>query len=694
MLSKPHGMVRRASAALMLVALVLVSSGVPAQAQIDAAAARTQPIGLGKTSYRVVNLSDGEHYGSVAINASGQVAFSYTADLFQIPISAFFYDGARIRNIGRLGNDYAVATGLNDSGQVVGQSFNAEGSDRTFVWSMRRPMFDIGLLPGTRYVYDPLINNRGVVAGFMSGSDGNHAYRWSQRDGFTDLGALAQSPPRAVTTRALNDAGMITGVSRTGFSGFHAYRWTFGSGMVDIHTLDVSDSAAVGIDASGNIAGNYYDQPAGDAIWRAFVWTPRGGMRALVNGTDDVSVIGITPSGRVFGSLSRSRDYFRAYTWTRAGGIVALGSLGGLGSMPSGANNKGQVVGNAIDTLSQSRAFAWSAAYGMVDLNTRLRHAPPSLELYDALAISDNGAILARANSGLVLLKPANGAPCTCPHTVGPIMARDLTLPGAPFEAAVGIASDQPGARYKIAWSWGDGATANGSAQAQAEPNARAGAKPAVGQFGNDVMRASARHTFTAPGVYTVSANVVDVSSGAAVRVSRKIVVQAAQGVAGAGAFFSHTTAGENGAQRTGRASFAFIAPSPDALRSNPDASATRAALHFRAGDLAFRSTDIAPVAVARGRGQFAGSGAINGKGAYRFDLVTLAPTPDAPARFGLKIWHTDAATGAQVLDYDNQASGDRRVARAVATNGIATAAAIAADAVGSALTEGSIALE
>ena len=681
--STPYGASARAIAALLLAALALFGMALPAQAQSGADAARAPGPAFGKTTYRVVNLSDGEHYGNVTINASGQVAYSHTSDLLQVPLAAFFYDGARIHNIGRLGNDYAVANDLNDSGQVVGQSRNAEGSDRTFIWSMGRPMTDIGILPGAQYPHQPVINNRSVVAGYMSGNLAVRAYRWSRSSGVTDLGHLAPSPPYVANALALNDAGVIVGDARVGNGRSHAFRWTFGSGMVDIHTLGVTDSTAVGIDASGNIAGNYYDQPVGDAIWRAFIWTPGSGMRALAYGTDDVNATGITASGRIIGTLSRNRDYFRAFTWTRAGGIVELGSLGSPESMPSGANNQGQVVGMAGNAAGLQRAFVWSARHGMVDLNTRLRHAPPGLQLYDALAIADNGAIVARANSGLVLLKPANGSPCSCPHAVGPLMAPALTLPGAAFDASVGIASDRPAARYRVSWSWGDGATT--------ATRSRAGA--------SGVLLSGARHTYSAPGVYTVSATVVD-DSGASIKASRQIVVQAEHGAAGAGAgaFMSPPGTGQAAPQRAVRARFAFSAPSADAAHGNradgtgPGSGGPTggSALHFRAGDLDFRSADIAPVSAARGQARFAGSGTINGKGTHRFDLVTTAATRDGPARFGLTIWHTDAATGAQVIDYDNQQSGARRMVAATAEE---TGPATAAGAVGSALMEGDIAL-
>ena len=525
---------RRAIAALVLAALALVGMVLPAQAQaqIDAAATRTQHIGFGKTTYRVINLSDGPVYGDVAINASGQVAFSWAAEPLRGTIAAYFYDGASVRNIGRLGNDFAVVTGLNDAGQVVGQSVNAQGLERTFVWSARRGMLEVDVLPDVGYTGRSLINNQGVVTGLMSTPNGNRAYRWSRTDGVIDLGTLLPFEPGPTYASAINDAGVIAGNSRIGASQSHAFRWAFGSGIVDIHGIDATDSIAVGIDAAGNIAGNYFDTRQGDVTRRAFVWTPGAGMRPLTSGAGNLQVTGMTASGRVVGGINDLSGNYRAFTWTRAGGVVDLGTLDGAYSSPGGANNNGQVVGNAENRSGQMRPFVWSARYGMVDLSTRLRHVPPGLLLENATAISDNGSIVARANTGLVLLKPMDGTPCTCPHTVGPIVGRGIAPLGAALHVSVGIGSEKPDARYKVTWSWGDGATFNGAAGGQTGPTGATppDARNTGNQTGTNVIRSSARHTYSTPGRYTVTANVVDVSNGASVKVSSKIIVQDAQG--------------------------------------------------------------------------------------------------------------------------------------------------------------------
>jgi hypothetical protein len=90
-------------------------------------------------------------------------------------------------------------------------------------------------------------------------------------------------------------------------------------------------------------------------------------------------------------------------------------------------------------------------------------------------------------------------------------------------------------------------------------------------------------------------------------------------------------------------------------------AMSSKAQLHFDVVGLRFRSANLRPVAVQGARGQFEGSGTINGAGDYKFTLATTAGAAAADGergRFNLKIWHIDPATKARVVDYDNQGAG------------------------------------
>lgn len=624
----------------------------------------------GKTAYRVINLAAGDAI-SASINASGQVAYSITPDILSLPINAFFYDGSTSRNIGSLSapGDFARSTGITVGGRVVGVSRNPLGNLRTFIWNRWTGIADIGTLPGTDDAIDPVVNSFGVITGIANSDTGiNRGFRWSALLGMTDLGVLAPGPVESSYPRAINDAGTIVGDSWAFENDWHTFRWTFGSGMVDIHTNGSEDSTPVGVTASGNVAGNYH---LGGGDWRSYFWTPITGMVDIAPPGVPTWMTGLTPNGRATGQVGDPLVPTHAMTWTQAGGLIDLGTFGGVYSSASGANNKGQVIGAAHDGV-QARAFVWTSAEGMVDLNTRLRHAPPGLHLLNAIAINDIGHIVAEANTGLVLLKPVSKKPCGCPHTVGPIESSRMVAVGAPVDAAVSVAGEGTIADYRVSWTWGDGATARSAGK----------------------ERASASHSYTRPGIYTVTASVSD-RAGNSVDVSRKVIAYApgVGAAAGSGSFISPLAAGHGRFRQAGMARFSFIVPATgQSLQSATSAQPAHSALHFDAGGLSFVSKDVRAQG---GRGRFEGSGTLNGQGGYRFALAATASRSASgePGRMKLRIWRIDRATGKETVVYDNgdAGGGDGRVRAArPAASGVG---AIAGDSGGSTLAEGGIAL-
>lgn len=407
-----------------------------------------------------------------------------------------------------------------------------------------------------------------------------------------------------------------------------------------IDTLGNRYSAPVAVDARGQVAGNFFVPP--DNFTHAFMWTRASGMRDLgTAGGSGSWVVAMSASGQVAGVIISGDYHSRAMTWTRDGGMVDLGTLGGISSSAVAANNKGQVVGAALTSNNEYRAFVWTAKHGMIDLNQRLHHAPARLKLYVARAISDNGSIVASSNAGLVLLTPDCGHKGA--HAVGPIAAADLVRLGAPFDASVSFAADDPAAKHNVIWSWGDG-----SGDRAGNARARNGAGSASGS-----------HTYTTPGIYTVTANVVDLA-GKSAAVSRKIVAYDPTSgfVGGSGSFMSPQGINKKAPIQAGMATFSFLSPSMTSAR----ATSAKAQLHFNVGGMSFRSKDLRPVAMQGAHGQFAGSGTINGAGDYKFTMDTMAGAAAGegePGRFGLKIWHIDPATGAEVVDYDHQGAGN-----------------------------------
>ena len=472
---------------LWLLALLVAGMAEARAAQAETATDRLDDRhGGAHSGYRVINLGPGTIAAYPHINAAGQVAFTLVNGG---RTTAFFHDGKSTADIGSLGGGIAYANGLNDAGQVAGTSVDEHGIEHAFLWSAGRGTFGILAQPPGIRSYGWAINNRGVVTG--SFGEPGRPFRWSLAGGLEELG-ITPAYPQPASGRALNDAGLVAGVTTIDDEFTRVFAWTRASGVVDIDTLGSVESTAVAVGAGGEVAGNRLASwdDGGD---RPFLWTRATGMVDLGVGRGATAwVNAMTPGLHIAGGIGYPDGRQRAMSWTRRGGMRELGTLGGRTSVARDVNARGQVVGFAEDKGGAMRAFVWHAARGMQDLNRLLRQAPPALVLEQALSINDSGDIVASSNAGLVLLRQdrrRGGG-----HTVGPILAPRTVGVGATLRASVSfVDGDRTGTR-SVDWSWGDGS---------------GGAARGVEERGG-VGSARATHSYAIPGEYTVTATVVD----------------------------------------------------------------------------------------------------------------------------------------------------------------------------------------
>lgn len=585
----------------------------------------------GQTTYRVINLAPGLTASPIKLNARGQVSFS-----MQAPNSGaigYFYNGTSIQDIGTLGGNSTLAEDLNDLGQVTGTSTVASGNPHAFVWSASSGMID--LRPGnTGYSYGLAINNRGVGTGQAHFVAGDHAYRWSAASGAEGLGALA--PGATSFGIELNDAGLIAGASGAGANQRHAFVWTRSGGMIDITpSATIQDALPVTVAPNGEVGGAYLPAFGNQNYfyYKPFLWTPTAGLVSLPIGSAVAGgVSAMTRDLRIVGTLTYADDTPRAVLWTRTTGPRSLGTLGGRFSRGIDINSKGQIVGDADTRSGSRRAYVWTAKTGMLDLNNHLRRRPPGLVLTGAYAINDSGAIVATTNAGLVLLRPDGGQPGG--HALGPVVAPSVVKAGAQVEASVGFVDEDGVGTRSASWSWGDGSAVQSAKLSESQGTGSA----------------SASHSYAAPGIYQVQATVVD-RNGRGTTVSRQVVVTAGSGatLAGSGSVTSPMGAFKAQPLHAEDASFSLVAPLSAAVRNVP------AQLRFSLPGLDFRSQDLRLVGRQGAQHVFEGSGTVGGTGSYRFRLATsAAASGSGDAGLALKIWHTDAASRAQVVDYDN----------------------------------------
>lgn len=602
-------------------------------------------------SYSVVNLHP---YGGWAypkgINATGQVTF-YGYDPTTGTQRAYIHNGTVAQALPFVaGHQYAFSVGINDLGQIAGNSYGGSAGQRAFSWSPTGDatgvLTDLGSLGGG-WSYATGINNSGQVTGSTANASGQQrAFSWNPTGpttgAMTDLGSFAGPHSWG---EGINNSGKVTGFAYNAIGQYRAFSWSptgpVTGVMTDLGSLGGGYSQGQVINDVGQVAGASYD---GAGHWRPFIWNPTNSVMTdlgSLGGTHGWP-FGMNNSGQVVGYSHTASGYYHAFSWSptgATGGVMTdLGTFGGDYSYAFGINNAGQAVGYAYTTNNQQvSAFAWTATDGRVDLNTRIPTAPPGLHLYHALAISDNGSIVASSSAGLILLIP--GVTSSAAPTLGPITANDPVPVGSPVTVSASFTDADSADTHTATWAWGDASTAQTGTVTESSGS------------GN----AAGSHVYTAAGVYQVSVQVTD-NTGKTAQVSRDVVVYdpSAGFVTGGGWIMSPPGAYKKEPTLGGRATYGFVSK----YQRGATKPIGKTEFQFHAANLNFHSENYEWLVVAGARAQYKGGGTINGSGDFKFLLTAIDGNVTGGGgkdRFRIKIWHYNADTNADVVDYDNQ---------------------------------------
>lgn len=125
------------------------------------------------------------------------------------------YDGQSVKDLGTLGGQIGYGYAINSHGDIVGESQTATGFFHAFASQQAGKLVDLGTLPGGLDSTAEGINDKGQIVGnsFGPGSSGYHAFLY-QNGSMTDLTSLLPTNSGITLTDAfrINNAGQILAV--------------------------------------------------------------------------------------------------------------------------------------------------------------------------------------------------------------------------------------------------------------------------------------------------------------------------------------------------------------------------------------------------------------------------------------------------------------------------------------------------
>jgi len=312
-----------------------------------------------------------------AINAKGDIVGASEGDeidpVFGVKgAHAVLWKDGKITDLGSLGGNEVAAFGINNRGQIIGNSTNA--------------------------IPDPYC---------FFGTVQNRAFLW-EHGLMQDLGTLGGN---CAGVGGLNEHGQITGGSTTttvanpvtGFPTQEPFLWEKGRGMRDLGTLGGAFGGAGGVNNQGQVIGQSSiaaDPGAcngfpdnGDNNCHPFLWEDGNliDLNTTSIGGNPEFVAGLNDAGEIVGWAAFPNAPMDAFLW-RKGVVKDLGRLDGCISGAHAINLRTQIVGFAASCVANEvHAFLWENG-SIVDLNA-LIPLGSSLQLADAMDINERGEI-------------------------------------------------------------------------------------------------------------------------------------------------------------------------------------------------------------------------------------------------------------------------------------------------------------
>ncbi len=207
--------------------------------------------GVGKEVYNVVAVQGDSESKGININNVGQSSgYSYTTNGVSVGYLAIrehafrITDGIGMQHLGSLGGDINIsavynsdgkgvsrAFGINDAGQVTGQSSTTSHRWHGFLYTDGVGMQDLGVLQGDDSSSGNVINDNGQIVGLSwnEKSGIKHAVLWTRPGCPEDLNLAAgvkDSGWVLTEARAINNSGQIVGFGKNPAGQSHGFRLT------------------------------------------------------------------------------------------------------------------------------------------------------------------------------------------------------------------------------------------------------------------------------------------------------------------------------------------------------------------------------------------------------------------------------------------------------------------------------------
>ena len=244
----------------------------------------------------------------------------------------------------------------------------------------------LGLVPGGVYSHATAVSGDGTaVIGYstMRGGGRAYAFRWTRLEGLVSLGP----PPGGIGSHAY--AVSTDGTTVAGTINSRAFRWTAKTGLVTLEGAEASYGLGMG-DGGRMVVGSMASTDP--CTPTAFRWTSAEGMISLgtLPGATSSHARGASADGSVIvGSSGVCDSGDRIFRWTAGTGMESIGWGRAFAVSADGA----VVVGAGL--AHPSHAFRWSADTGGQDLGTL-----PGAPFSKAFAVSGDGSVVVGSSGG------------------------------------------------------------------------------------------------------------------------------------------------------------------------------------------------------------------------------------------------------------------------------------------------------